>query len=379
MLKPSTKSKASTSILKQGTLPAPLPTTVVERMDREAAYEKTKEEGAKWAGVMKRIKEAQHLSFPLQASDRGGVKSSGEMLSTYKPQPGLESAVDALLRSANLTEDGVQRRENEALESQELTLEELEARRKKLREQRELMFRAESRAKRVAKIKSKTFRKLARKRAARAGGVEGEEALDAMDAEERAEALERAEMERARERATLKHGARTSRWSRQAGTNGMGDGDEGRQAKEEMLRQKERLSRRTHGKGDESSEEESMSSADDEADEEGIKARAFDQLARVDTEEGEGKEGGLMGMAFMKKARERQKRKAVEEEEGLKKDIELFGDLDEDSQEEPNEAGDDEDEDRNGNAVMMNIGGTGGRMVFSGPKVSDLLLVHADL
>ena len=349
---------------------------MVDRINREAAYEKTKEEGAKWAGVMKRIKEAQHLSFPLQASDRGGVKSSGEMLSTYKPQQGLESAIDALLRQANLTEDGVQKRENEALESQDLTLEEMEARRKKLREQRELMFRAETRAKRVAKIKSKTFRKLARKRAARAGGGvdgDGEDALEDMDAEERAEVLERAEMERARERATLRHGARTSRWARQAGTSGMGDGEDGRMAKEEMLRTKEKLSRRIQGKGDESSQEESEESVDETGeDEEGIKRRAFDQLERVDKDDQErGEEGGLMGMTFMRKARERQRMKAVEEEEGLKRDIEMFGDLDggdEGHKEDREEGG----EEAAGETAMMSIGGTGGRMVFSGPKVSCL-------
>ncbi|ORX39615.1 small-subunit processome [Kockovaella imperatae] len=363
------------SILKQGTLSAPLPTSVQDRLNREAAYEATKEEGAKWAGVMKRIKEAEHLSFPLQAEERGGVKSSGALLSEYKPRQGLESAVQSLLARANLTQDGITKRENEALESQELSVEEMEERRKRLREQRELIFRAETRAKRVARIKSKTFRKLARKRAAKAAGAEDlDETLESMDAEDRAEALEKAEMDRARERATLKHGARTSRWARQAGGSGMGmTGEEGRIAKEDMLEMKRKLSRRIQGRGDDSGgsddsdeegdEDNENEEEEEEGGEEAIKRRAFDQLAKVangsngDTAEA----SGLMGMAFMKKAEQRQKRKAAEEEESLKRDIEMFGDLDEvDSQ------GSNEEDD----GTMMNVGGTGGRMVFSGPSRS---------
>lgn len=70
---------------KAGTLSAPLPTRAQERIDREAAYEQTKEEVDKWSATMKRIREvciiaflhlafvcsyriaqADHLSFPLQ-------------------------------------------------------------------------------------------------------------------------------------------------------------------------------------------------------------------------------------------------------------------------------------------------------------------------
>ena len=47
---------------------------------------------------------------------------------------------------------------------QDLSIEEIAARRADLRHQRELLFRAEARSKRVSKIKSKTFRKLTRKR-----------------------------------------------------------------------------------------------------------------------------------------------------------------------------------------------------------------------
>lgn len=326
-----------------------------DRLNREAAYEKTKEEGAKWATLMKRVKEAEHLSFPLQGAERGGVKSSGEMLADYKPSGEHESAVHALLARANLTEKGVKQVEDDALQGQDLSMEEIKARRDQLRVQRELMFREEAKSKRVSKIKSKTFRKLARRRAAK----EGEDDLEAMDEEDAAEVREKMERQRAKERATLRHGAKTGRWAREADGGGF-DNDDKRRAKEEMLEMKEKLRRRIEGKGDEDDSDGSdEDSGDEEADESTIKARAFDQLDKLgqNTEQDGANGKGLMQMAFMQKARERERQKVNEMEETTRRDIELFGD---------EEASDEEDEDE-GKASMMTVNGNEGRMVFSGP------------
>jgi U3 small nucleolar RNA-associated protein 14 len=65
------------------TLSAPLPQRTQERVDREAAYEQTKQEVDKWKGTMKRIKEADHLSFPLQAQVAGRV-SNLELAAKFK-------------------------------------------------------------------------------------------------------------------------------------------------------------------------------------------------------------------------------------------------------------------------------------------------------
>ena len=320
-----------------------------DRLNREAAYEKTKEEGAKWATMMKRVKEAEHLSFPLQGSDRGGVKSNGEMLSTFKPMNNHESAIQSLLAKANLTESGVTAAEDEALQGKDLTTEEIAERRAVLRQQRELMFREEARQKRVSKIKSKTFRKLARKRAAKAG----EAALEDMDEEDALAMQEKMERERAKERATLKHGAKTGRWARE--TEHMhGMSEEYRSAKGEMLDMKEKLRRRIQGKGD-VSEEEDSDSEEDEEDEEGVRRRAFDQLDKLDQDHQDVGEKGLLGMKFMKKAEERRRQAAREEEVEMRRDIEMFG---------QEESGDEEDK-----ADVLRLGAGGGRMVFSGPQV----------
>lgn len=55
-LKKSTKALLASSS-KAKTLSAPLPQRAQERLDREAAYEQTKEEVDKWSGTMKRIRE----------------------------------------------------------------------------------------------------------------------------------------------------------------------------------------------------------------------------------------------------------------------------------------------------------------------------------
>lgn len=59
-LKKSAKVLASTSG-KIKTLSAPLPQRTAERLDREAAYEQTKEEVDKWKATMQRIQEVRRL------------------------------------------------------------------------------------------------------------------------------------------------------------------------------------------------------------------------------------------------------------------------------------------------------------------------------
>lgn len=100
-LKKSVKVLTSSSTKVQ-TLAAPLPQRTQEKLNREAAYEQTKEEIDKWSATMKRIKEvwtlffrahvcelmlsdmqAEHLSFPLQAEPQGKV-SNLELAAKFK-------------------------------------------------------------------------------------------------------------------------------------------------------------------------------------------------------------------------------------------------------------------------------------------------------
>ena len=268
---------------------------------------------------MKRVREADHLSFPLQnTEDRGGVKSQGALLASFQPSNAHESAVDALLRSANLTEETVTKQEDELM-GEDLTIEEIKEKRAELARQRDLMFRAEARSKRVAKIKSKTFRKLARRRAEKLGlSVDELERVDPEAADAEREKMER---QRAKERATLRHGAK-SRWAKDVG----GDGTEmfdRRMAKQGMLDIKEKLRTKISGRQQDSDDDDDSDGSED--DEAAVKARAFDQLARSDDPESISPETGLMGMAFMKKARKRDMRKVADAEADARREIALFG------------------------------------------------------
>lgn len=309
------------------------------------------------------------MSFPLQAKERGGVKSANEILAGFKPQNEMESAVQALLNKANLTEDELTKHEDLQMEAREMTEEEIKARRAELRYQRELLFRAEAKAKRVAKIKSKTFRKLARKRAAKENPEMALEDLERLDPEAAQIEREKIERERAIERATLRHGAK-NRWAREVG----GEADEDkRMAKEAMLDMKEKLLRKIQGKDEGSSSEEE--SEDEDEDEETVKAKAFDQLAQLSTDSGaasqaQGKKG-LMQMKFMQKAQERRMKEVAEQEKDARMQIELFG---EDGEREE-ESGSESDEE----PAVVNVGGNEGRLKFTGPTPGVSLLLTSRL
>ncbi|KAG1871579.1 Utp14 protein-domain-containing protein [Suillus subluteus] len=301
-LKKSMKPLTSTSN-KTKTLSAPLPQRAQERLDREAAYEQTKEEVDKWSATMKHIKQAEHLSFPLQAQPEGRV-SNLELAAKFKPSNELESAVDNLLKSAQLRDQDIAG--TEALKMAHLSVEEVAARRAELRMMRELAFRADKKAKRIAKIKSKAYRRIRKKQRERLGGEEGDVDVDVEDAG----AQLKAEVERARERATLRHKT-TGKWAKAMQGRGELDVDQ-RQAIGEMLERGEKLRRRIQGEisGDESEESES----DDEAqDIETIKQGAFEELAMLNASEAlsaDVKSKSVFNMKFMRDAAARQTREA---------------------------------------------------------------------
>ncbi|KAG1747704.1 Utp14 protein-domain-containing protein [Suillus lakei] len=302
-LKKSTKALTSTSN-KTKTLSAPLPQRAQERLDREAAYEQTKEEVDKWSATMKHIKQAEHLSFPLQTQSEGRV-SNLELAAKFKPSNELESAVDNLLKAAQLRDQDIAG--TEALKMAHLSVEEVAARRAELRMMRELAFRADKKAKRIAKIKSKAYRRIRKKQRERLGGEDGDEDEDVEDAGARL----KADVERARERATLRHKT-TGKWAKaMQGREGL-DVDQ-RQAIGEMLERGEKLRRRIQGEMSDDESEESESD-DEEQDVETIKQGAFEELAMLNASEdgpsADVKSKSVFNMKFMRDAAARQTREA---------------------------------------------------------------------
>ena len=224
--------------------------------------------------------------------------------------------------------------ETETLKMNHLSVEEVAARRAELAKMRDLMFRAEAKAKRLAKIKSKTYRRLRKKERARLAEKLGEDQED----EEDEEARMRREVERARERATLRH-KNTGKWAKAMRSRGELDEDQ-RQDINEMLDRGEKLRRKIQGQ--DGSEDEESDDEEDEEDAEGeegaarIKAKAFDELAMLDADEPEvpaGKKGkSIFEMKFMKEAMAREQAKA----QGMVDDfIKEMGGADVDEDEDP--------------------------------------------
>ncbi|OBZ79687.1 Uncharacterized protein C57A7.06 [Grifola frondosa] len=316
-LKKSAKVLASTSG-KNKTLAAPLPQRTAERLDREAAYEQTKEEVDKWKAAMQRIKEAEHLSFPLQTKPTTRT-SNLELAAKFKPTTELESAVDRLLKSAKMRDEDIAH--TESLKMNNLSVEEVAARRAELAKMRELMFRAEAKAKRVAKIKSKTYRRLKKKEHARLAAKLGEDDENEDDEEGRL----RREFERAKERATLRH-KNTGKWAKAMKARGELDEDQ-RQEISEMLDRGERLRKKIRGEGESGDEEsDDETSGDDGVGTiERIKAKAFEELAGLDDGEPAAESGNknksIFEMKFMKDAMARNRRRVAEEIDDFVKEL----------------------------------------------------------
>ncbi|KAF9528093.1 Utp14 protein-domain-containing protein [Crepidotus variabilis] len=346
-LKKSTKVLSSSS-LKNQTLSAPLPQRAQERLDREAAYEQTKQE-------------AEHLSFPLQAQNTSRV-SNLELNAKFKPTTELETAIDSLLKAAKLREEDPHVTEDATLEMNNLSVEEIAERQSELRKMRELMFRAETKSRRVSKIKSRAYRRLRRKEKERLGEKINEK--DDEDDSETEEGRLKREYERAKERATLRH-KHTGKWAKQMrGREGLDDGS--RREIEEMLSRGEKLRKRIQGIGSGESEDQDNDDDDDEGFDinEGIakiKQDAFSELAGLERDvaerEGRQKSKSVFQLKFMKDAMARQTTEANREVDDFVK--EMGGEVEEDSDKEVVVIG--EVQDPSSGVVSVRAGG---RVVF---------------
>lgn len=252
------------------------------------------------------------------------------------------------------------------------------ARQAELRQQRDLMYRAERKAKRVAKIKSKAFRRIHRKVKGKEGesglSLEDLEEMDRMDGGDRVgEEQARMEIQRARERATLKHSSKGGRWSRTdiGGLEGLDE--ERNSAVREMVKRNEMLRKRIRGEeeGEESADEWAEGDSDDELEGdvgvEGIRRRAMDELKSLEDKEAafaanQPKVKGVVGMKFMQDAIKRGDRKAMMEATELQERLERMG--------EQAQQGLDEESPL---SLSEQVQGNSGRRVFgpsSGNKVS---------
>ncbi|MCJ1397821.1 hypothetical protein MMC11_001017 [Xylographa trunciseda] len=299
-------------------LDVPLAKRQQDRLDRAAAYQKSKETLNRWIDTVKHNRRAEHLSFPLANPDAESAKDTKRLLSNSqsKPMTSLESTIQNILVDSGLAPiDGKSQEEQlqafEELALNKVPIEELQARRAELRKARELLFREEIRSRRIKKIKSKSYRRVHRKERER-NALRDSEALAAAGVELSEDEQERNDRRRAEERMGARH--RESKWAKGVKDSGRAAWDEdARSGVTEMARREEELRRRIAGKdihredrslgsSSESSDEDELSGDDyDENNTERLK-RKVQQLAGRSQSDVSGPGSRLFSMKFMQKA-----------------------------------------------------------------------------
>lgn len=246
-----------------------------------------------------------------------------------------------------------------------LSVEEIAQRRNELRQMRELMFRAEIKARRVKKIKSKTYRRLKRKEKDRVSELINEK--DPADNSETEEGRLKREVERAKERATLRH-KNTGKWAKRM-MNKEDVDERTRKDLEDMLSRGEKLRRRIQGvtsdQSDQESSEGEIEGSDIEENITRIKQGAFDELAKLgeNTDDRENKGKNLFEMKFMKDAIARQAATVDQEIDDFTREI---GEVEDNSEK---EAADTPERESLNGAIAIR---TGGRVVYRpGTSVSN--------
>lgn len=328
-------------------LDVPLPKRQQDRLDRVAANEKSKETLNRWIDTIKHNRRADHLSFPLQDPDAVNAQGGDKLDRHAKPLTDLEATIQNILQDSGLAPTNGKSEEEqiqafEELEAKKMPLEEVQARRAELRRARDLLFREEIRAKRIKKIKSKSYRRIHRKERERneqreketlaAAGVEGSESEKG-----------RSDRRRAEERMGAKH--RESRWARGVKESGrMAWDEDARAGVEEMARREEDLKRRILGKDMNASDGETSSGDDDEDEEdagqEKISRTLQDRLQRLEEDQDDlqanvkTSTSALSSMKFMQNAEAA--RRASNDEAVLQMQRELAGE-DTPEEEEPDD------------------------------------------
>lgn len=291
------------------TLNVPLARRERDRLDRAAAYVQSKETLNRWIETVKHNRRAEHLSFPLQDSDAVSARGTRRFLPKIQPQQftDLESAVQEIMANSGLApvKSGSDNdRAFEDLPTKLSSLEEFQARRAELRRARELLFREETRARRIKKIKSKSYRRVHRKERERNAQHE-KNALAAAGFDSSKSEQERSNRRRAEERMGTRH--RESKWSQGVKDSGRAAWDEEtRTGVIEMARRGQELRRRMDGKEAVAGENISISSNSDLEDE--TEDENLNNLTRTDISHetahasGFGIKSNLSSLKFMKKA-----------------------------------------------------------------------------
>ncbi|KAJ2799235.1 hypothetical protein H4S07_005494, partial [Coemansia furcata] len=320
-----------------GVVAAPLAKRLQDQMDRKVAYEKTKKFVSEWQPTVDTNRAAEHLSFPMNQPERATL-TTASLVSNLGAKNDLEAQIQSVLQESGMTDE--QQRQYEELELKSLSPEEMRQRQRELRMMRELMFRSERKAKRMAKIKSKAYRRILKKDKDRAQ-EKAMERLKEDDPEMHAMLVEKMARSRAEERMSLRH-KNTSKWAREMSKRSHGDEDT-QQALRDQLEQHDSLKRKVYdiGSGEELSDYEvGKDSGDEESDSDAdmsfaaVKSRALQKIAAEmgpDDAADDTPHKTLFGMKFMQNAMQRKEEAAQRDAQMIHDEFEsLDADVDED-------------------------------------------------
>lgn len=318
-------------------LDVPLARRQQGQLDRIAAYEKTNETLDRWNDTVKQNRRADHLMFPLPDTLADAGLDNGELLPLTKKTAGteLEQTIMSIMEESGLgpsAQSQKQQEKNTDVNGEEQTisrseLKDLWAQRRK---DREIQSREQKRAKRIKKIKSKTYRRVHRKERLGEEAKQHEEmrANGEIDSEDEREAAAR---RRALERVGAKH--KDSKWAKMGSKVGRAAWDDDyRAGLTDMARRDEELRKRVEGRagaaeGDEDDEDAASSSEDEDGN-----TRLLKELdGEDDSDKDAGPHASLMKLKFMQRAEAARK----QENDGLvaeiRRDLESGSDQDDDS------------------------------------------------
>lgn len=318
-----------------GKLEVPLAKRQQDRLDRGAAYEKSKETLNRWTDTVKHNRRADHLVFPLPDPDAASANANARLqpITNSKPFSELEATIQTILEesglaAANGKDDEDKMMEFEELEANKMSIEEVKARRAQLRMARDLLFREEVRAKRIKKIKSKSYRKVHRKQREKENQMNRQALIEA-GVEPSEDEQELQDRRRAEERMSAKH--RDSKWAKATKQAGRTTWDEDARAGiTEMARREEELRKRVEGKAprrdgaEESESSPSDSESENSADESTEQARLLKKLEGLGTsgDLGDSTLGSkLSNMKFMLKAEAARKKENDATVEQIRKEL----------------------------------------------------------
>lgn len=310
---------------KKGTskkLDVPLARRRQDQLDRIAAYEQTNKTLDRWNDTVKQNRRADHLMFPLPDTLADAGLDNGELLPLTKKTAGteLEQAIMSIMEESGLGAASQSQKEQEKKvdangEEQTISRSELKDLWAQRRKDREMQSREQKRAKRIKKIKSKTYRRVHRKERLGEEAKLHEEmkASGEIDSEDEREAAAR---RRALERVGAKH--KDSKWAKMGSKAGRAAWDDDYRAGiTDMARRDEELRRRVEGRtGGGDGEEDDSDATSSSGDEDG-NSRLLEELDEDDDDEESGPHANLMKLKFMQRAEAARK----QENDGLVAEI----------------------------------------------------------